>query len=143
MVDRRSLQSWTYAAVAVAGSVPILFLPNLMYRPTPPAGDAGYTAVKVACMAVGLAWAAWFAIAAFRRAEEFVQERSKFAWYWGSLMGLVIAVPVFGLIAMGGAPWIASGHDATRAFKIGLALPLAAQMMGAVVMSAWWRATRR
>jgi hypothetical protein len=142
MFERRTVQSLAYAAVGLVGAMPILFLPQMIFHGAPPHGDSGFVAVTVACMVAGLAWAAWFAIASFRRAEEFVQERSKFAWYWGSLIGLIIAVPVFALIAMGGLPWIAGGADATRAFKLGMVLPIAAQVAGFIVMSVWWRATK-
>ncbi len=143
MVDRRTLRTWTYAAIALVGAIPIMFLPEIIFRPTPPAGDAGFTAVTVACMAAALAWASWFAIASFRQSEEFVQERSKFAWCWGSVTGIVIAVPIFALIGAGGLPWIASGREATHAFTLGAGLMLAAQLAGYFAMSAWWRATKR
>jgi hypothetical protein len=142
MMDRRAIQSGALAAVGVVGAMPILFLPQIIFHGAPSPGDSSFIAVTVACMVAGLVWAAWFAIASFRRAEEFVQERSKFAWYWGSLIGLLIAVPVFALIAMGGLPWIANGSDATRAFKLGMVLPIATQVAGFIVMSVWWRATK-
>jgi hypothetical protein len=142
MLNRRAIQSGALATVGLVGAMPILFLPEMIFHGAPSRGDSGFVAVTVACMVAGLAWAAWFAIASFRRAEEFVQERSKFAWYWGSLIGLLVAVPVFALIAMGGLPWIASGSDATRAFKLGMVLPIASQVAGFIVMSVWWRATK-
>ena len=143
MLDRRAIQSGALAVVGVVGAVPILFLPQMIFHGGSPAVDDGFLALSVACVAAGLAWASWFAIASFRWAEEFVQERSKFAWYWGSLIGLLIAVPVFVLIAMGGLPWIAAGREATQAFKLGMVLPIGAQLAGFIVMSIWWRATKR
>ena len=143
MFERRTLQSWAYRAVAVVGALPILFLPRIIFHGTPPGGGAVATAVTIASLAAGLAWASWFAIASFRRADEFVRERSKFAWYWGSLIGIVVAVLIFGLIALGGLPWVVSGRDAIHGFKLGMLLPIAAQLLGFFAMSAWWRATKR
>ncbi|HEY3948560.1 hypothetical protein [Phenylobacterium sp.] len=142
MIDRRSIQTYAFGAVGVIGAIAIMFAPRMVFS-HPAAADGAYVAATLACVAVAFAWALWFSVAAFRRAEEFAQERTKFAWYWGSMAGVVVAVLIYGLIASGAAPGLLEGVTPIRAFGFGMASLLVAQLAGRLVLSAWWRATKR
>jgi hypothetical protein len=147
MMDRRNLKSWIFAFVAVAGALPILFLPNLLLAGPQPLGDQPVVFVKTVCTVAAIAWAAVFAVIGFRRAEEFSQERSKFAWYWGSMVGLVAGTPLLVFVGLGGLHWPSRPGSADtqlgHAFALGAGLVLFAQVLGFAVVSIWWRATRR
>ncbi|HXA38748.1 MAG TPA: hypothetical protein VNW53_07105 [Phenylobacterium sp.] len=147
MLDRRTLQSWAFVAVAVGGAIPILFLPNLLASGPHAPGDAETVLSNTACTVLALAWACVFAVLGFRRADEFVQQRSKFAWYWGSLIGIVVAAPLFVFVGLGGLrlldPAASVGRDLARAFMLGVTLPLAAQVLGFAGVTLWWKATKR
>lgn len=142
MLDRRVIQTYAFAAVGVIGAIPIMFLPRMIFS-NPAAADGAYVVATVASLAIALAWAFWFAPAAFRRADEFVQERSKFAWCWGSLPGAAFAACLYAVMGVGGAPGLLDDVTPVRAFGLGMACLLGIQLFVAFVMSAWWRATKR
>jgi hypothetical protein len=147
MLERRDLQRWTFVLVALAGAVAILFLPDLLLSGGQPAGGRSAVLARTTATVAAIAWAVFFGGAAFRRADEFNRERSKFAWYWGSLIGLAVATPVAAFVAVGRSGWLSSGAPAdpqlVHAFALGVILPLAAQVLGSAAVSLWWRVTRR
>ena len=97
--------------------------------------------------AIAMAWNVVFAWLAFRAQDEFVQTASKFAWYWGGLMGLAVTLPIFAFIAWGGLHWLAPsipvGTGLMRAMLLGYMLPVGGQLIGFLVVRAWWSATKR
>jgi cell division protein FtsW (lipid II flippase) len=147
MLERRELQRWTFVFVSVAGGVAILFLPDLLLSGLPQAGDRSAVLARTTATVAAIAWAVFFAMAAFRRADEFNRERSKFAWYWGSLIGLAVATPIAAFVAVGGSRWLNGAAPAdpqlVHAFALGVVLSLAAQVLGSAAVSLWWRMTRR
>ncbi|MGH9591694.1 MAG: hypothetical protein ACRD5L_01290 [Bryobacteraceae bacterium] len=146
MLERRSLQTWIFTAVAIAGSLPILFLPDLLPSGYRLRGESSVVVANTVCTILAILWAAIFATIAFRRAEEFVQERGKFAWYWGSFIGLAVVMPLAVFMVVGGFAWFGSAVAANpqfdRGFAVGAGLVLAAEMIGFAAVSLWWKATR-
>jgi hypothetical protein len=149
MADRRSIRLWTYAATGLAGGIALLCLPLLVFgRPvTRVFPDPTRIAQMVVVVTLALAWGIAFAILAYRNADEFTQEGSRIAWYWGGVMGIAASAPVYAFIIMGGLHWLwpASpvGKELARAFAFGYALPLGMQLVGFVIVSAWWRLSKR
>lgn len=147
MIERRDLQRWTCVIVALAGAVAILFLPDLLLSGQRAAGDRSEVLARTTAVVAALAWATFFGMAAFRGDDEFNRERSKFAWYWGSLIGLAVATPIASFIAVGGYRWLSGAAAADpqllHAFALGFVLALAAQVLGSAAVSLWWRVTRR
>jgi hypothetical protein len=149
MVDRRTLQSCAYALVGVGGALPIVFVPKLIFGLGPhPGNDPAFVWVSTACMTAGVAWGCYFAFKSFRRSDEFVQARAKFAWYWGSMIGIAAMAPIFGFAMFGGLQWFmpsvaAMGRDGWLTYAFGLLTPLIAQMMGFGAVSLWWRVTKQ
>lgn len=147
MLDRRSLQSLALNGVAAVGALAIMFSPDVLSLGHAP-GEGPTTTARIIAVTASLTWASAFAVGGFRRAEEFVQERSKFAWYWGSLIGLAIGVPLLALFLWGDTsgvmPLAGAGPRAVRtAFALGALAPVVAQLAGFVAVSLWWRATKR
>lgn len=147
MLERKDLQRWAFALVALAGAVAILFAPDLLRGHLEPAGGDAAVLARTTAVVAAIAWAAFFGSAAYRRSDEFNRERSKFSWYWGSLIGLGVATPFAAFVVVGGARWLIPAASASplsiRAFALGVTLPLAAQALGSAAVSIWWRATRR
>ena len=149
MVDRRTLQSCVFALVGVAGAIPILFLPKLLFGLGPhPDNDPPFVLVSTACMTAGVAWGLYFSIKGFRRGDEFIQARSKFAWYWGSMIGICAMAPIFCFSMFGGLQWFIPslshmGREAWLTYAFGLMTPLIAQMLGFGAVTLWWRVTRQ
>jgi hypothetical protein len=148
MFDRRTLQSCAFALVGIGGALPILFLPKLIFGWGPhPGNDPAFVLTSTACMVLGVAWGGYFAIRSFRRADEFVQARSKFAWYWGSLIGLIMMAPLFAFAMFGGLSWILPDLAVNRAmwlvYAAGLMTPLICQLIGFVAVTLWWRANKQ
>jgi len=147
MPERKSLQRWSYAVVGVAGGVALVSLPQLLFPGPRAVDDATFTIARMASVAVALAWAGGFGLMAFRRADEFNRERSKFAWYWGSCLGIAVSVLAVALVRLFGLPQLAGlpagGRAAFSAFAAGVVLTILAQVLGSGLVGLWWRATKR
>jgi hypothetical protein len=92
-----------------------------------------------------------FATVSFRYADEFTQQASKFAWYWGGAGGLAVSAPVYVFIATGGLGLVGLAHPAPAAvghagyvgFVLGYALALVSLMVGWAVARVWWTVAKR
>ena len=147
-MDRRTLQSCLFALVGVGGALPIVFLPKLIFGLGPhPGNDPAFVLTSTACLLLALAWAGYFSIRSFRRADEFIQSRTKFAWYWGSMIGVFAMAPLFAFATFGGlhlvAPGVEVGGRTMVAFGSGMSATLIAQMLGFAGVSLWWRVSRQ
>jgi hypothetical protein len=145
MVERRTIRRWGYAAVALLGAAAIMLLPELLGRAShTPAG--GVAPDELPRIVVGITWAIIFGLLSFLSSDEYVRERSKFAWYWGSFFGLAVSAPVLAFVGMGGlrgfGGLVATDPAVLRAMATGFAMPLAAQMIGFIVVRIWWKATK-
>ena len=147
MFQSRTLQSCALSLVAIGGGIALAFAPKLVFPGPHPGADPAFVLTSTGCMALAVGWSAWFSIASFRRADEFVQTRSQFAWYWGSMSGLITMAPLFGFAMLGGLTWIAPDLVISRGqwltFAAGMLTPLTAQMIGFAAVSAWWRANKQ
>ena len=149
MVARRTMVSWGYIAVGAVGAVAVMVVPLALFGPAhgPIYRDPARLVVMSLMAAIAMAWNVVFAWLAFRAQDEFVQTASKFAWYWGGLMGLAVTLPIFAFIAWGGLHWLAPsvpvGIDLLRAMLLGYMLPVGGQFIGFLIVRAWWSATKR
>lgn len=149
MPSRRQLTVWALFSTALLGGWAIAFSLLALRRTAPVGHDASPGAILLATLgtAVAVAWAFAFSREAFRRLDEFQQQASRFAWYWGSAVGLAASAPLFAFIGLGGLHWLFPaafhlGKDLFRAFAIGYALPLLFQTAGWMGAAAWWRLAR-
>ncbi len=108
MVASRTLRSWGFIAVGAVGAVAVMFVPLSLFGPPhlPIYRDPTRLVVMSIMAAIAMAWNLVFAWLAFRAQDEFVQTASKFAWYWGGLIGLAVSMPIFAFIAWGGLHWL-------------------------------------
>jgi hypothetical protein len=148
MLNRRTLQSCAFALVGVGGALPIVFLPKLIFGMGPhPGNDPAFVLVSTGCMTLGVGWACAFSVLSIRRADEFVQSRSRYAWYWGSMIGIAAMAPLFAFSMFGGLSWVLPDLVVSRgtwlAYAAGLLTPLVAQMVGFAGVMAWWRANKQ
>ena len=147
MPDRRTLQRWSYALVGVAGGIAFVSLPQLLFPGPPPVGDAAFTFARMASAAMALAWGGGFSLLAFRKADEFNRERSKFAWYWGAGGAMALTLAALGLYMAADAPWLAEalrgGWKPIELIALGAFGMGAAQVVGfAAAGVLWWQVRR-
>ena len=149
MVERRTVRVWTYAAAGIVGGTALFYLPILLFgHPAKHAFPDPARIVEIVVAAIlAAAWGMAFAVLAFRNADEFKQEGSRVSWYWGSLIGIAGSVPIYAFILFGGLHWLwpssPVGKELALAFASGYALPVIMQLMGFVVVSAWWQLSKR
>jgi len=147
MVDRRA-KRWVFTAVAVLGALALMVLPNLIAGPAAAAGAEGGHILRVTAAALlATVCGLGFTILAFRQEDEFVQQGSKYAWYWGAAGGVVASAPIYVFVRAGGLHWldpaIPFSRELGKAFALGYGLLLVAQLLGFLAVLAFWKATRR
>lgn len=102
------------------------------------AGTAGVTAL--------VAWWAIFNARLNRNLDEYQRWNERRAWYVGGLAGLLLSVPVFAFVGLGGLRWLNlaadAGPAASRAFAHGYMLPLVLQVAGSTAYAVWRRFAR-
>ena len=103
------------------------------------AGTAG-TAVLVG-------WWGLFALRLAGAQDEYQRWAVHRAWYCGGLPGLIVSVPVFTFIGLGGLHWLNPATDfgpvAARAFTSGYMLPLMMQVAGSTAWAVWTRFVKK
>jgi hypothetical protein len=146
MVSRRA-RRFIFTGVAVLGALASLAAPQLMGPAGAAPGSGTHILATTASVLVATFWALGFAILAFRAEDEFSQQGSKFAWYWGAAGGIVASAPVYAFIGAGGLHWLDPAVPMSKAlgeaFALGYGLVLGSQLVGVLAVSLWWKATRR
>jgi hypothetical protein len=149
MWNRRDIRAWSYLATAIVGGVMIAIGPGfLVGRPVVHGRiEPDRLVIWTLAFAVAMAWTIVFSTLNFRSSDEFQQQTSRVAWYWGSAIGLAVSLPIYGFISFGGLHWlwpaIPSSGALARAFMTGYGLPVLAQLLGFVVVRTWWRMSKR
>ena len=149
MLENQSLKIWGYAALGILGGGLIALVPLAIASHGAGHPHVGPAVVVVATIsaAAAMAWALVFATLSFRSADEFLQQGSKVAWYWGGSIGLAATLPAYVFIGFGGlhmlAPSIPVRADLGWAFALGYGLPVVAQLIGFLVVAGWWRLAKR
>jgi hypothetical protein len=150
MVEKRTVAVWINGAIGVAGAFAIFVLPVLAMGPAARGGAPTPERILVTTFAAAasVAWVVFFTRRMFVRLDEFQQQGSRVAWYWGGSLGLAASTPLYAFIGLGGLHWLWPatfhlGTDLYRAFVVGYMLPILCQVLGAVAVGAWWRLSRR
>jgi hypothetical protein len=151
MPSERTLRSWGYIAVAAVGGLLIwigpLFL--LAHRGAFGLSDTTRLFARVVAASLAMAWTVVFAGLAYRAQDEFTQEASKFAWYWGGALGVGASAPIYVFVALGGlnligaGPPLAERHAAFVGFVSGYALMGISLLAGFAVARIWWTVSKR
>ena len=145
---RRARLRWIYAGTGFVGAVAILYGAVFLAPHHPGAPDPQRITIMSLAGAVSVVWAMVFATLAFRQLDEYQRTASKFAWYWGGLVGLVVSVPIYIFILLGGLHWLDParfhlGADLAMAFRLGYAVAIFPMLLGFLVALGVWRITRR
>ena len=144
-MDRRIVQTLRSAAIAFAGALVIVTSPIGFARLLPPHSlpPGGFIVVVTAAAVLAAIWTIYFVIKFGRRADELHRMLERDAWYWGGVGGLVLSMPLYAFIGMGGLHWIdpaiPSGAGLFRAFVIGYGLPICLQSLGFGIAILWQR----
>jgi hypothetical protein len=153
MAADRMRRVWGYLAIAVVGGTAITLAARLLGGPGGVLGldHDGQVLTMALGAALALAWTMVFAALSFHSSDEFRQQGSMIAWYWGGSAGLAVSSPIYVFVMMGGltmiglaprlAPTVAA--VAARSFMMGYLLPVLLQVAGFFVVRTWWRASKR
>ncbi len=151
MIERHDRRAWAYGGAAVGGGWAIMLLPLLILGPGHLHGPVVINPTRVVlttlAAVLAVAWACWFARLSFIHFDEFLQEGSKFAWYWGGLLGIAVSAPLYVFIALGGLHWLDParpvGLELFRAFVLGYCVLLFPQVLCFLGVYVWWKQTKR
>ena len=150
MVEKRVLGRRVNGAIGFGGALVIMVVPQLLLERDASAWAPSPLRIVVttAAAAAAVAWMVVFIRRMFVRMDEFQQQGSRVAWYWGGTIGLACSTPIYAFIGLGGLHWLWPanfhlGGDLYRAFVMGYALPILCQVIGSAVVGAWWRMSRR
>lgn len=151
MIERHDRRAWAYALIAVGGAFAIMLLPVLILGPGHPQRtvviDPARIVLTTASTVLAVAWGSWFTWLSFRRFDEFLREGSKFAWYWGGLLGIAVSAPLYVFIGLGGLHWLDPtrpvGLELLRAFILGYCILLFPQALCFLGVYVWWKRTKR
>jgi hypothetical protein len=144
-MDRRTVQTLRSAAIAIAGALLIVASPIGIARllPAHSLPPGGFIVIVTAATVLAAVWTIYFVIKIGRRADELHRTLERDAWYWGGISGLLLSLPLYAFIGMGGLHWIDPalplGAVLFRAFVIGYGLPICLQGMGFVIAILWQR----
>ena len=145
-IDRRSWDIWKFSLFAVVGAFAIILTPILIFGARDTVGTARVL-IPTGATALGVGWATWMATLSFRRLDEFQQEASKFAWYWGGSMGVAASAVGYVFVGQGGLHWLDPAHfhlgrELFRAFQWGYLIGIAFPLVGFIVARIWWTAAK-
>jgi hypothetical protein len=151
MPSERTLRSWGWMAVAVAGGIVIWVGPVMLLSHHGVLGltDTARLLARVVAASLAMAWAIVFAALGYRAQDEFTQEASKFAWYWGGALGVGASAPIYVFVALGGLNLIGAGpppaarHAAFVGFVSGYGLMGISLLAGFAVARIWWTVSKR
>lgn len=149
-IDRRSWSIWKFALFAFVGMFAIILAPLLIWGRASAADSVGTARVLIptGATALGVAWATWMAALSFRRLDEFQQEASKFAWYWGGSIGVAFSAVGYVFVGQGGLHWLDPvhfhlGRELFRAFQYGYLIGVGFPLLGFFGARLWWQAAKR
>jgi hypothetical protein len=153
VMSPRAFRSQGYLVIGVVAAV-LVWVPAALLLAHPGAfglDTATRLLLRTLAATIAMAVAIGFATVSFRYADEFTQQASKFAWYWGGAGGLAASAPIYVFIATGGLGLMglarpappAVGHAGYVGFVTGYGLALVSLMAGWIVARIWWTVTKR
>lgn len=155
MPDQRELRTWGYWAAVIAGALVLVY--GGLFLAYGPVGRELGLGFRVGAMTISTAlagvWALVFATLIYRNMDEFGQQASRVAWYWGCGFGLVAALPIYVFVMTGGlnlvenipVSHLAPAEAQARAgiFRLGFLIPVLTQFAGFLAVRTWWTLSKR
>jgi hypothetical protein len=158
-MSSRVARSRTYLIIGVVASM-LIWVPAGLLLGQPAAFGLDPTTrglLRTLAITIAMIVALVFATLSFRNADEFTQQASKFAWYWGGAGGAAVSAPIYVFIATGGlrllgmvkastlppATAAAVGRAGLGGFVLGYLLMAFCLLAGFVVARIWWTVTKR
>jgi hypothetical protein len=154
MSNPRSRRALIYLAVAIVGAF-VIWIPAGLLLAHKDAFGLDYPTrlfIRIVACTIAMAWATAFATVSFRYSDEFTQQGSMIAWYWGSAIGMAVGAPIFIFVALGGLGLFIhpvtplpprAAIAAFNALVLGFLIPILCQFVGFVGVRAWWWASKR
>jgi hypothetical protein len=151
MIDPNTRRAWAYGGAAVGGALAIMLLPLLILGPVQPHRIVAIHPTRIVLTTVAVilavAWGGWFTRLSYRHVDEFLREGSKFAWFWGGLLGIGVSTPLFAFIGLGGPHWLDPtqpvGLGLFHAFVLGYCVAIFPQVLCFLGVYVWWKRTKR
>lgn len=145
-IGRRKVLIAGYALAAWIGAWVLVLVPMHLLGvgrgafPSPP----GVLLLRTGLTLAACAWTIPFVLRIWRADDEYARAGSKFAWYWGGSLGLLLSLPAYVFLFSGGLNWLwpAAYHwglTPGHAFQLGYLLPVVLQFLGFLAALAWWR----
>ena len=147
-LSRRQRLMWVYRIAGPAGALAMAAVILLLRSPhRAPGADPARFVILLAVVIAIMAWSLTFAWLTARKEDEYTLTGSKFAWFWGGLIGLVCSVPVMAFITWGGLTMIdpagfRPSPERASALVFGYMLAVPFQFVGYVVARVWWGVRR-
>ena len=156
----RAARSWSFLAVGVAAAM-LVWVPAAILLARSGAFGLDYQTrllLRTLAATVAMIVALVFATLSFRSADEFTQQASKFAWYWGGAGGVAVSAPIYVYIATGGLHLVglaraaapaatvsaaAVGRAGFNGFVLGYSLMGISLLVGFAVARLWWTLAKR
>ena len=135
---------WGWSAVAAAGALAITYGSVVLTGGHQPHLEPSAILIRTTASLLAAVWAIVFVVKIWRGTDEFSREAQKFAWLWGGTIGLLISMPVYAFVRMGGIHLFdANAHGLGMAFSSGYLLAVMFQFIGFLVVLTVWRMTKR
>jgi hypothetical protein len=159
-MSSRSLRSWGYLGVGVVAAY-LVWIPAALLLAHPGAFGLDFATrelLRTLAATLAMLVAIVFATLGFRAADEFTQQASKFAWYWGGAGGVAVSAPIYVFVVTGGlrllglarplvptapATMAAVGRAGASGFMLGYALMGVSLLAGFAVARLWWSLAKR
>jgi hypothetical protein len=147
-MSRRERLMWVYRIAGPAGALALAATLLLLRSPhRAPGADPARFVVMLALIVVIMGWTLAFAWLTARKEDEYTLTGSKFAWFWGGIIGLGCSLPVAAFAIWGGLTTIdpvAFPASRERAFGLwfGYMLAVVFQFVGFLIARVWWGVRR-
>jgi len=158
MPSQRTLRMWAYALAAIIGAYVIAFGSlRVIWGPASAAlGHDGQIIASTLTTVAAVIWIGVFTRLIFLNMDEFAQQASRVAWYWGATVGLLASLPILVFIEFGGLTLVmshaalaadhytpAEGRARANILRLGFMIPVVTQTVGFLLVRGWWWLTKR
>lgn len=115
-------------------------------------GHDGRIVASTLATVAAVIWIGIFTRLIFVNMDEFGQQASRVAWYWGATVGLLASLPILVFVEFGGLTLVmshaavaadpytpAEGRARANILRLGFMIPVLTQAVGFLMVRTWWR----